>query len=87
MNFSEYKDQSKQISKDIGIEKESSDNEEDFEDDVDPSKKLVVIIESDEEDDWSLFLINLCIFSKFAHTRSTCLLITCIKRRPSMIVR
>ena len=51
MDFSKYKDQSKQISKDIGVENESSDNEKDFEDDVDPSKNTcVVIIESDEDD-------------------------------------
>ena len=60
----------------------------DFEDDVGPSKNTrVVIIESDDEDDWSLFQKNLCVFSKFALTRFTCSLITCIKRRPSMIVR
>ena len=47
----------------------------------------VVVIESDEEDDWKLFQINLCVFSKFALTRFTCSLITCIKRRPSVIVR
>ena len=52
MDFSEYKDQRKQISKEIGVENESSNSVADFEDDVDPSKNTcVVIIESDEEDD------------------------------------
>ena len=52
MDFSEYKDQSKEILKEIGVDDESSDSEADFEDDVGPSKNTrVVIIESDEEDD------------------------------------
>ena len=52
VDFSEYKDQSKEILKEIGVDDESSDSEADFEDDVGPSKNTrVVIIESDEEDD------------------------------------
>ena len=75
-------------SKEIDVDDESSDSKVDFKDDVGPSKNTRgVIIESDEEDDWSIFQINLCFFSKFKLTRFTCSLITCIKRRPSMIVR
>ena len=39
MNFSEYKEQSKEILKDIGVYDESSDSEEGLEDDVGPSRK------------------------------------------------
>ena len=64
--FREYKDESKDILKEIGVDEESSDSEAEFEDDLGQSKNSnVVIIESDEEDDWSLFQINLCVFSKF----------------------
>ena len=64
VDFGEYKDQSKKILKEIGIDDESSDSEADFEGEVGPSKNTrVVIIESDEEDNWSLFQINLvCLF-------------------------
>ena len=52
VDFSEYKDQSKEILKEIGVDDESSDSEADFEDDIGPSKNTcVVFIESDEEDD------------------------------------
>ena len=38
-------------------------SEFEFEDDVGLSKNSnVVIIESDEEDDWNLLQINLCVF-------------------------
>ena len=51
LDFNEYKDQSKQILKEIGVDDESSDREADLEDDVGPSKNTrVIIIESDEED-------------------------------------
>ena len=49
LDFSECKDQSKEILKEIGVDDESSDSKADFEDDVGPSKNTrVVIIESDE---------------------------------------
>ena len=52
MDFSECKDQSKEILKEIGVDDESSDSEADLEDDVGPTKNIrVVIIEGDEEDD------------------------------------
>ena len=52
MDFREYKDESKDILKEIGVDEESSDSKAEFEDDVGPSKiSNVVIIESDEEDD------------------------------------
>ena len=51
LDFSEYKDQSKEILKEIGVDDEGSESEADFEDDVGPSKNTrVVIIESDEKD-------------------------------------
>ena len=51
LDFSKYKDQSKEILKEIGVDDESSDSEADFEDDVGPPKNNhVVINESDEED-------------------------------------
>ena len=72
MDFSEYKVQSKEILKAIGIDDESSVSKADFEDDVGPSKNTrIVIIECDEEDDWSLFLITLGVFSKSVLTRFT----------------
>ena len=52
VDFREYKDESKDILKEIGVDEESRDSEAEFEDDVGPSKNSnVVIIESDEEDD------------------------------------
>ena len=52
MDFSEYKVQSKEILKKIGVDDASSDSEADFEDDVGPSENTcVVITESDKEDD------------------------------------
>ena len=42
MDVSEYKDQSKEILKEIGVDDESSDSEADLEDDVGPSKTLVL---------------------------------------------
>ena len=52
MDFGEYKDQSKKILKEIGIDDESSDSEADFKGEVGPSKNTrIVIIECDEEDD------------------------------------
>ena len=63
VDFREYKDESKDILKEIGVDEESSDSEAEFEDDTSPWKKSnVVIIESDEEDDWNLLQINLCVF-------------------------
>ena len=48
----EYKDQSKEILREIGVDDESSDSKADFEDDVGPSKSSrIVIIKSDKEDD------------------------------------
>ena len=63
VDFREYKDESKDILKEIGVDEEGSDSEAEFEDDISPWKKSnVVIIESDEEDDLSLLQINLCVF-------------------------
>ena len=51
VDFSEYKDQSKENLKEIGVDDESSDSETDFENDVGPSKNTrVVIMESDKDD-------------------------------------
>ena len=52
MDFREYKDESKDILKEIGVDEESSGSEAEFEDNVGQSKNSnVVMIESDEEDD------------------------------------
>ena len=51
VDFREYKDESKNILKEIGVDEESSDSEAEFENDIGPSQNSnVVIIESDEED-------------------------------------
>ena len=42
VDFSEYKDQSKKILKEIGVDDESSDSEADFKNDLGPSKRLVL---------------------------------------------
>ena len=59
--------------REIGFDEKSSNSEADLEDgysqtDVglsENTRSSVVIIESDEEDNSSLFQINLCVFSKF----------------------
>ena len=52
LDFSEYKDQSKEILMEIGVDDESSDSEADFEDDIGPSQNnRVLVIESDKKDD------------------------------------
>ena len=42
VDFREYQDESKDILKEIGVDEESSDSEAEFEDDVGPSKTLVL---------------------------------------------
>ena len=52
MDFSEYKDQSKEILKEIGVDDESSNSEADFEDDGGPSKNTCVVIMESIEALW-----------------------------------
>ena len=52
VDFSEYKDQSKEILKEIGVDDESSNSEADFEDDGGPSKNTCVVIMESIEALW-----------------------------------